>query len=89
MFQDIKKIQKLPRFLQESVEELLHEREHSGIETTPDETSNTIEELYQYLGKIWICLFLDASSDPKNKDVLPAFVYPTNETILLLPFFLA
>ena len=51
MFQNATKIQKLPRFLRESVEELLYEREHSGVETTPDETSNTIEELYQYLGK--------------------------------------
>ena len=50
MFQNATKVQKLPKFLRESVEELLYEREHSGVETTPDETSNTIEELYQYLG---------------------------------------
>ena len=53
----MKKNQKLPRFLRESVEELLHEREHSGVETTSEETSNTIEELYQYLGNLWICIF--------------------------------
>ena len=77
MFQDRDKKQKLPRFLRESIEEMLYEREHSGIETTPDETSNTIEELFQYLGKIWICLFLDAASNPKNKGVLPvsSFLY--------------
>lgn len=87
MFHNRNKIQKLPRFLQESVEELLYEREHSGIETTPDETSNTIEELFQYLGKIWICLFLDAASDPKNKGVLPAsaflYVYESIMSIII------
>ena len=87
MFHNRNKIQKLPRFLQESVEELLYEREHSGIETTPDETSNTIEELFQYLGKIWICLFLDAASDPKNKGVLPAsaflYVYESITSIII------
>ena len=57
MFHNKNKNTKITAILQESVEELLYEREHSGIETTPDETSNTIEELFQYLGKIWICLF--------------------------------
>ena len=85
MFQDATKIQKLPKFLRESVEELLYEREHSGVETTPDETSNTIEELYQYLGKLWICIFLHASTDPANKDRLQShlflFVYEQVEII--------
>ena len=49
MFQDGERKQKLPKFLRESIEEFLYEREHSGIKTTPDETSNTIEELFQYL----------------------------------------
>jgi hypothetical protein len=86
MFQDRLKVQRLPLMLQESIEELLYEREHSGIETTPDETSNTIEKLYQYLGKIWIGLFLHAATDPKNKDILPAslflYVYENIETIV-------
>ena len=85
MFQDAMKIQKLPKFLRESVEELLYEREHSGVETTPDETSNTIEELYQYLGKLWICVFLHASTDPANKDRLHSqlflYVYEQVEII--------
>ena len=56
MFHDRNKIQNC-MILQESVEELLYEREHSGIETTPDETSNTIEELFQYLGKYGYVFF--------------------------------
>ena len=42
MFQNEIKIEKRPSILRSSVEELLYEREHSGIESTPDETSNTI-----------------------------------------------
>ena len=63
MFQNATKIQKLPRFLRESVEELLYEREHSGVETTPDETSNTIEEL-SILGKVMDLYFFTCGNRP-------------------------
>ena len=45
---------KIPSAVSNDIEELLHERIHSGVETTPDETSNLIESFYLFCARLWI-----------------------------------
>ena len=45
---------KIPSLVSNDIEELIHERLHSGIETTPDETSNLIESFYLLCTRLWI-----------------------------------
>ena len=44
--------------LVDAIEEMEYERVHSGIETTPDETSNVFEVFYNYLGRLWVAELL-------------------------------
>ena len=43
-----------PPRLAEKIHELNNERRDSGIETTPDETSDVIESLFEHLGRLWM-----------------------------------
>ncbi len=43
-----------PPQLTDKIRELDYERTHSGIETTPDETSEVIESLFEHLGRLWM-----------------------------------
>ena len=43
-----------PHHLRDKIQELDYERTHSGIETTPDETSEVIESLFEHLGRLWM-----------------------------------
>ena len=45
---------KCPPRLAEKIHELNNERRDSGIETTPDETSEVIESLFEHLGRLWM-----------------------------------
>jgi hypothetical protein len=51
---------KIPAFISDKIEELMFERAHSGVETTPDETSNLIEVFYKFITRIWIAEALHA-----------------------------
>ena len=43
-----------PPCLAEKIHELNYERNESGIETTPDETSEVIESLFEHIGRLWM-----------------------------------
>ena len=45
----------IPNMVSDKIEELLYEREHSGVITTPDETANLIEVICKYVARLWIC----------------------------------
>ncbi len=64
LFKDKNITNNLPTNIALAVEELLYERQHSGIETTPDETAVLIETVFNHLGRLWIAetLHLSASN---------------------------
>ena len=55
IFAQPEQYKKIPFLVSDKIHELLYEREHSGVETTPDETSNLIEVFYKYLVRVWVC----------------------------------
>ena len=67
-------LEQLPPILFEILQELVEERENSGVETTPDETSDVIESLFLHLGRIWLFELWNATEngglDLGNIDVL-------------------
>ena len=67
VFGDVQKYSMLPPPIAEVVQELLYEREHSGIHTTPDESADVIEKLFSYLGRLWICEYIHIATTPDNK----------------------
>ena len=54
LFKNDDRIRFLLPQLAETIQEMEHERVNSGIETTPDETSNVIEAFFNYIGRLWI-----------------------------------
>ena len=58
---------KIPSIVSNDIEELLYERIHSGVETTPDETSNLIESFYLLCTRLWIAEALNI--EKKHPDV--------------------
>lgn len=62
----------LPSFISDEIEEMMNERVNSGIDTTPDETSNVIESFYKYICRIWILEALHVEREhPTLFDKLP------------------
>ena len=70
-------IEQLPPNLFLILKELVNERKNSGVETTPDETSDVIESLFLHLGRIWLMELWNASENGslnlENVDVLLRF----------------
>ena len=58
---------KIPSIVSNDIEKLRHERIHSGVATTPDETSNLIESFYLLCTRLWIAEALNI--EKKHPDV--------------------
>ena len=56
----------IPSIVSNDIEELMYERIHSGIETTPDETSNLIESFYVLCTRLWIAEALNIEKKHPN-----------------------
>ena len=54
IFSDSDIVSRLPNGLASKIEEMEHERTHTGVESTPDETCNVIEEFFTHVGCLWI-----------------------------------
>ena len=55
-----------PHFISDTIEEMMYERQHSGVETTPDETSLLIEAFYKWVARIWIAEAIHAEQKYPN-----------------------
>ena len=55
-----------PHFISDTIEEMMYERQHSGVETTPDETSILIEAFYKWVARIWIAEAIHAEQKYPN-----------------------
>ncbi|MEC7988032.1 MAG: hypothetical protein VX278_22885 [Myxococcota bacterium] len=80
LFKNDDRIRFLLPQLAETIQEMEHERVNSGIETTPDETSNVIEAFFNYVGRLWIAelMFLtERASDEtfKGQESIFRFLY--------------
>ena len=60
-FTQAEKINALPPNLSEPIHEMMYEREHSGVHTTPDETAHVIEAFFNHVGRLWILEFIHLS----------------------------
>ena len=58
LFQSAERLRFILPSLVESIKEMETERVKSGVETTPDETSNVIEGFYHHIGRLWIAELL-------------------------------
>ena len=65
IFNNKDKYSNLPHPIAVTIQELLYERKHSGIHTTPDESADVIESIFTFLGRLWICEYLHVATSNK------------------------
>lgn len=65
LFADSRALGSFPAPIADALATMVFEIEHSGEETTPDETSLAIEATFAWLGRVWVAEYLAAIDDAR------------------------